>query len=70
VTLLAIELGGEVADVPDLDVPGVDVGGLERAEDALAHHGREVLSLLRPVAGEVRLVAAEDVNFRVLRGGL
>ncbi len=66
VALLAVELSGEVADVTHLDVSGIDVGRLESAANALAHERREVLALLRPVAGKVGLVAAKNVDIRIL----
>src|SRR5690606_875629 len=62
--LHAVELGGEVADVSALDLFGRDLAGLERAPHALAHQGGEVLVLLRPVAREVGLIAAQHVDFR------
>src|SRR5580698_4138990 len=65
VALLAIELRGKVADVGDLDLVGLDGGGFERAEHALAHQRGEVLSLLGPVAREVGLVTPEDVDGQV-----
>ena len=62
VPLHGVELGGEVADVADLDLFGLDAGRCQPAGDGLADHRRDVLALLRPVAGEVGLVAAEDVD--------
>ena len=56
-----VELGGEVADVTNLDVTGINLSRLEPAAHCFAQHGDDVLVLLRPVAREVGLVAAENV---------
>ena len=66
VPLHAVELRGEVAHVRGLDLLRGDVAALERAQHRLAHQRGEMLILLRPVAGEIRLVAAENVDFRSL----
>ena len=63
VALHRVQLGGEVADVADLDVLRLDAGGLEAAQHRLAHHRDDVLVLLRPVAREVGLVSAENVDW-------
>ena len=60
--LHAVELRGEVADVGALDFFGRDLRGLETADHALAHQRREMLVFLGPVAAEVGLVAAQDVD--------
>jgi hypothetical protein len=62
VTLHRIELGGEVADVPHLDLLRRDACLLEPAEHRLAHHRRDVLAFLGPVPREVGLVTAENVD--------
>ena len=66
VSLLAVELRREVAYVRDLHVPWLRRWCLEGALHALAHQRREMLPLLRPVAGEVGLIAAEKVDFLIL----
>jgi hypothetical protein len=63
VALHAVELRGEVAHVGALDLFRGDVARRHPAQHALAHQRREVLALLRPVAGKVRLVATEHVDF-------
>ena len=64
VALHAVELGGEVADVSALDLLGRDLAAARvRPSTRLAHQRREVLVLLRPVAGEVGLVSTENVDF-------
>ena len=62
VALHAVQLGREVAHMGGIDVGRVDVAVLQRTLDALVHEGGEVLVLFRPVAGEVGLIAAQDVG--------
>jgi hypothetical protein len=62
VPLPGVELAGEVADVADLDLARLDPGGHQRRLDRLADHGADVFALLGPVAGEVGLAAAEEID--------
>src|SRR5258706_509282 len=45
-----IQLGGEVADVPDLDLVWLDAGGCQAALHGLANQRGDVLALFGPVA--------------------
>src|SRR5262249_34547790 len=58
-----VQLGGEVADMADFDVLRIETGGLQPAFHRLAQHRHDVLVLLVPVASEIRLIPAQDVNW-------
>src|SRR6266849_5003586 len=60
--LLGIELSGEVADVSGLNLSRFELGGCERIVNRLTHDGDEMLAFLGPVAGEVALCSAEDID--------
>jgi hypothetical protein len=70
VALHRVQLGGEVADVADLDVLRLEPGGLEATQHTLADHRDDVLALLRPVAREVGLISAQNVDWRCHRVSL
>ncbi len=60
--LLAVEFGGKVADMSGLDFARLDSRLFHRGVHRLAHHGGKVLALLVPVAGEVALPTAENID--------
>ena len=68
VALVAVELRREITDVRDFDLGRVARNGVQGAAHRLAEGVGEVLALLVPVAGEVGLVAAEDVDGCAHRG--
>src|SRR5277367_6113290 len=63
--LLRIELSGEVTDVRGLHFMRFDLRGRDRVGDDFAHDVDEVFAFARPVAGEVTLGAAKDINGRL-----
>jgi hypothetical protein len=66
-SLLGVELGGEVADVGGFNFARFDPGRFERAQCGLAHHRDEMLSFLGPIAGKVGLRSAQNIYRRRFR---
>ena len=64
VTLHAVELGGEVANVRALDFFRCDLANLKCSFNTFAHQRGKVLIFLRPVPCKIRLVTTQDVDFR------
>ncbi len=60
--LHAVQLRGKISDVRDLNFARLQSRDLQATEDGLRDHGHDVLVFLAPVAGEVGLVSAENVN--------
>src|SRR5258708_37268799 len=65
-TLLRVELSGEVADVRGFNFLRLDTCCLERAQSRLAHHSHEMLAFFRPVTGKVGLRSAQYIHRRWL----
>ena len=66
-SLLGVQLGGEVADVRSLDFARLDLRRFERGQRSLAHHRHEMFPFLRPIAGKVGLRSAQYVHRRWFR---
>ena len=56
------QLGDEVAHVAHLDLAGFDFGIGHRFAQGLGKHVVQTQALARPVAGEVGLAAAQNIN--------
>ena len=61
-TLAGEQFGDEVADMTHLDFPWLDIRVHHRLAQRLGEHVVQAQALARPVAGEVGLAAAQDVD--------
>ena len=61
-TLIAEQLGSEVADVRDFDVLRLELRLGQSLQHRVAHHVGDLHAVARPVVGEVGLIAAEQVH--------
>ncbi len=64
--LMSIEFGGKVTDVGTLDLFRLQLGGFKGRSHRFAHDFGEMLAFSVPVAGEITLRSAEDIDRRLI----